>query len=351
MSDKEQKAQTLYEEGKLAFSKGEYSSSIIKLGEACQLLDELNGVLAPANGDAFFLYGEALLQYAIQQNTVLGQSAQASAEAVEEQQEIEKEEQVESSNPLFQLGAMPDFTTKVETAAEEQDDDDDDDAEEGEEAEAADDDFETAWDILDIARVIFEKGEDKNTQLKLADVHLCLGDVSLETEKFNEALTDYEKAIEIKKSVLEEDNRELAEAHYKYALALEFSSDRAEQALPELQKAVSVLKKRIETLEAGEGKGKGKQESDLSKKALDEIAEIKELIPDMELKIDELSNRQATEKEAETLLKAMLGMGNGDKPKQISDATPVNDLSTLVKRKVKEVVKEEEAKDKKSRLE
>lgn len=38
MSDKEQKAKTLYEEGKLAFSKGEYSSSITKLGEACQLL-------------------------------------------------------------------------------------------------------------------------------------------------------------------------------------------------------------------------------------------------------------------------------------------------------------------------
>lgn len=98
-------------------------------------------------------------------------------------------------------------------------------------------------------------------------------------------MIDYEKAIEIKKSVLEEDNRELAEAHYKYALALEFSSDRADQALPELQKAVAVLKKRIETLETGEGKGKEKQESNLSKKALDEIAEIKELIPDMELKV------------------------------------------------------------------
>lgn len=55
--------------------------------------DEVNGCLAPANGDAFFFYGEALLQFAIQQNTVLGQSAQASATAVEEQQEIEKEEQ------------------------------------------------------------------------------------------------------------------------------------------------------------------------------------------------------------------------------------------------------------------
>jgi Tfp pilus assembly protein PilN len=32
------------------------------------------------------MYGKALLQYAIEQNTVLGQSAQASATAVEEQQ-------------------------------------------------------------------------------------------------------------------------------------------------------------------------------------------------------------------------------------------------------------------------
>jgi hypothetical protein len=53
--------------------------------------DELNGDLAPENGDAYFIYGQALLQYAIQQNTVLGQSAQASATAAEEQQEIEKE--------------------------------------------------------------------------------------------------------------------------------------------------------------------------------------------------------------------------------------------------------------------
>lgn len=55
--------------------------------------DEINGDLAPANGDAYFLYGQALLQFAIQQNTVLGQSAQASATKVEEQQEIAKEEE------------------------------------------------------------------------------------------------------------------------------------------------------------------------------------------------------------------------------------------------------------------
>lgn len=106
------------------------------------------------------------------------------------------------------------------------------------------------------------------------------------TEKFNEALSDYEKAIEIKQSVLEDDNRELAEAHYKYALALEFSTEKADQALPELQKAVNVLKKRISNLEAGEGKGKGKgKATDLDEKAVKEIKEINELIPDMELKV------------------------------------------------------------------
>lgn len=54
------------------------------------------------------------------------------------------------------------------------------------------------------------------------------------------------------------------------------------------------------------------------------------------------------------MLKAMLGFGSGsteNKAPQISASTPVNDLSTLVKRKVKEVVKESEPQDKKQKLE
>lgn len=84
---------------------------------------------------------------------------------------------------MFQLGDVPDFTAKTEEQVE-QDEEDEEDEEEEEGAEgSADDDFETAWDILDVARIIFEKSEDKDTKLKLADVHLCLGDVSLETGK------------------------------------------------------------------------------------------------------------------------------------------------------------------------
>lgn len=46
----------------------------------------------------------------------------------------------------------------------------------------------------------------------------------------------------------------------------------------------------------------------------------------------------------------MLGFGKDSKAKEISDATPVNDLSTLVKRKVKAIVTEEEPKDKKQKI-
>ncbi|CAO3700402.1 unnamed protein product [Rhizopus microsporus] len=91
MSDPKDKANNLIKEGKEALDNQKYEISITKLGEACQLLDQLNGDLAPENGDAYFMYGKALLQYAIQQNTVLGQSAQANAVAVEEQQRETKQ--------------------------------------------------------------------------------------------------------------------------------------------------------------------------------------------------------------------------------------------------------------------
>lgn len=57
-----------------------------------------------------------------------------------------------------------------------------DDEEEGEDAEP-EDDFNAAWEVFELARSIYEKGnnEDDETKLKLADAYIALGDVSLET--------------------------------------------------------------------------------------------------------------------------------------------------------------------------
>ena len=59
------------------------------------------------------------------------------------------------------------------------------DAAEQEEDEDAEpeDDFNAAWEVLDLARAIFEKQQDEADEVKLtlAEVFITLGDVSLET--------------------------------------------------------------------------------------------------------------------------------------------------------------------------
>lgn len=54
--------------------------------------------------------------------------------------------------------------------------------EEGDDAEP-EDDFNAAWEVLDLARAIYDKGKDDDDEvkLKLADTYITLGDISLET--------------------------------------------------------------------------------------------------------------------------------------------------------------------------
>jgi len=75
-------------------------------------------------------------------------------------------------------------------AAAEDDDDEEEGGEgEGEEDGEPEDDFNAAWEVLDLARAIYDKqlsdsDEDEEVKLKLADTYIALGDVSLETGMF-----------------------------------------------------------------------------------------------------------------------------------------------------------------------
>jgi hypothetical protein len=64
--------------------------------------------------------------------------------------------------------------------AEEEEGDEEDG--EGEDIEP-EDDFNAAWEVLELARAIYEKGkdEDDEVKMKLAEAYIALGDVSLET--------------------------------------------------------------------------------------------------------------------------------------------------------------------------
>jgi len=50
------------------------------------------------------------------------------------------------------------------------------------EDDTPEDDFNAAWDVLDLARALYEKqGDSDEIKLKVADTYIALGDVSLET--------------------------------------------------------------------------------------------------------------------------------------------------------------------------
>lgn len=149
------------------------------------------------------------------------------------------------------------------------------------------DDLELAWESLDLARIIFAKMDTEADKLKLADVYLALGDTSLEsgkwyvafiwltfTENFDQATQDFKEAIVLKEKILPEGHRELAEAHYKFALALEYS-EALEEALEQVKMTIEILKKKIEQLKAGV------QDAEVEK----EIKEIEALFPEMEAKV------------------------------------------------------------------
>lgn len=162
---------------------------------------------------------------------------------------------------------------------------------EGEEAPAQDDndDFAVAWDVLDLARVLYHKVGTEEALLKLGDVHMALGDVSLESENFEQAVADFREALLVKESRLESDDRQLAEAHYKLALALEFSPTEAAKASEHITKAIGVLKQRIERLNGLLGSGKGKARandaSESESQMAKELVELHEFVGEMEQKV------------------------------------------------------------------
>jgi len=90
-------------------------------------------------------------------------------------------------------------------ASAEQDGEDDSGGEgEGEDDDGEpEDDFNAAWEVLDLARAIYEKQKeddgDEEVTLKLADTFIALGDVSLETGAKHPSLKDIPLTYEHRK--------------------------------------------------------------------------------------------------------------------------------------------------------
>lgn len=218
LADLSAKATALYAHKK-------YEEAAEVFAQAAEMQAEMNGEMNPENAEILFLYGRALFKVGQSKSDVLGGKApdvkkpakpkpakqaesvngSGPAAATEEKKKKEKEKEEpkpEQKKALFQFEGDEDF--------DDSDDSDEGDEDEDEDEEEDDDDLAVAFEVLDLARVLFNKrleaaqAEDEARQGKgkavageegdsaavrhikerLADTHDLLAEISLENERY-----------------------------------------------------------------------------------------------------------------------------------------------------------------------
>ena len=222
------------------------------------------------------------------------------------------------SKPFFQFTGDENFEDEGEDGYDSQ-------AGEAEEEEEEDDDFGNAYEVLDLARVLLlkmleeaqaseGKGKGKEPSLavkqlkeRLADTYDLQAEISLEGERFPNAVADLKAALELKEELFPQESSLIAEAHYKLSLALEFSSviqqknengeiadggeatvdeSMREDAVQEMEAAIASCKLRIKKEEDRiKDSSTDSNGSDKPSVSQADIDEVKEMVSDMEQRV------------------------------------------------------------------
>ena len=368
----------------------DYAAAAELYSRATELQAEINGEMSPRNADLLYAYGRCLYHVAVSNSDVLGTKVAGEksapqkkkskqndeiletngeqklaeeivASAVEEKDSVKPEDTTTESKPYFQFTGDENYTDSDEEQEEAGGD-------EGQaEAEADDDDFSNAFEVLDLARLLLQRrledvalvgtgteggggeegGTDSETvrQLKerLADTYDLQAEISLEGEQFPNAVVDLKAALELKEELFPPESSLLAEAHYKLALALEFSSvtqqkdangevdatkggvvDEAmrEEAAKEMEAAIASCRARIEKEEkalANNSSVQGdKTKMNVTRESIDDV---KEMVRDMEQRVC-----YASKKEQDTLLITRQVIELRQPPVSVSDPTGTGSL-------------------------
>jgi len=144
--------------------------------------------------------------------------------------------------------------------------------------------MELAWEMFELTsficrRQLEDDGTDKlEVKTRMADAKNGLAQISLETERYEEAVKDFSEVTELFTEILEDKNdRRIAEGHYNIGLALSFDKKYIE-SIKEFKNAVSILKARVAVLEA---KVKTSEEEGSKEKAPVELEEWKKEITEL----------------------------------------------------------------------
>ncbi|KAK0825743.1 hypothetical protein LTR73_006898 [Friedmanniomyces endolithicus] len=419
------------------YSLKNYTAAAESFSEAAELQDQLNGEMSLENVDLLYQYGRCLYHVAISNSDVLGGKVASAEEPKRKKRKVGKSESgadalggagvvgdalkggeqklgedeavavteeekdgmlvdepvPATAKPFFQITGDENWTDS------EADDDDDDAQADGEaDAEEEEDDFAIAYEILDTARILLSrkleaaqetagKGtipspETRQLKERLADTHDLQAEISLENERFQDAIQDTRDALALKLDLYPQESSLIAEAHFKLSLALEFASVTStadaggdaeaggdgvaqvdegmrKESAAEMEKAIASCRLRISKEEEACTAESDAAKADERRKA---VAEVKEMVADMEQRLRDLRNPAVSmsgvsgvlagsgvegggSDSLRGVLGAMLGESGVEQRKRVAEATEkANDLTGLVKhRKKKGVVEGREA--------
>nr|CAI5826267.1 unnamed protein product [Callosobruchus analis] len=345
-------------QGIRAYVLQDYNSAVTALSKASELMAaELGNDLHDSLGEVYLYYGKSLLGLSREENEALGDAVpkgqdesddeEVEGEDEEGDDEKQKEEKGETEksveNEVEKEDKVADKTpngisTTVESSTSNGTGAGTSNGAPGasEEAENEDDeptDLQVAWEVLELAKQIFEKQGEAGKK-NLAETLIVLGEVALESENFPSAISDIKAGLAIQKTLFGKESRVVAESYFKLGVAYSTNSE-VDEAIASFTDSLHYLRARVEHLEKLEDK---KDEIN------DEIKEIKNLIPEVEEKIADIKSYkdEALKKILATVTEQKKSIEGS--PSEAGTSKPANDISHLVKkkRKIDEVNEKEE---------
>lgn len=244
-----EKLDELTQAAALQYSLKNFAAAADHYADAVEIQAALNGEMAPENAELLFYYGRALYKVAVAKSDVLGNKV---AQEDQKKKKAKKEVKAEASSAAAN-GAKPEPAESTAskpyfqlTGDENWDDSDEEEEEDGEgEHDEDEDDFGNAYETFELARVLYQKqldaqSDDSTTDKgkgpatlspasraikeKIADCHGFLVDISLENERFHDAVADARSSLALQEELNPFEHENVTESHYSLSLALEFAS-------------------------------------------------------------------------------------------------------------------------------
>jgi len=310
-------ATSLLASGIELFEDGDYADAAAELGSASELFAKVFGETADECGEAYLMYGKALLNVSIMENEVLGYAlegmeleddaktlpqVESPTKLKDEEVTVVKSDVIKAFNEHFNaynVLAQHHFAEVTDVCCEDSDAEDvnmDTDSpkspskpeststEEPDSPSALDaaaedtSNLQLAWEMLELAKMIYERKSKNVVPEKKREVMSALweatsglGEVAMEAGNFSQALEEFSSCLEARKSLLPKDSRSIAEAHFQKSRA-EAALRKTAESESSVRAAIAVLEERVDNL----------SKMELSPHLVEEIADLESLGVDLE---------------------------------------------------------------------